>query len=55
MEKVTLTMEEVKRTEVIQKAVSGGITVIEAKELLGLSERQVYRLKGSFKQLTVNS
>lgn len=42
-------MKEIKRVEVIQKAVSGEITVLETKELLGLSERQVYRLKGSFK------
>ena len=46
---MTLTMKEVKRVEVIQKAVSGEITVMETKEFLGLSERQVYRLKGSFK------
>jgi len=49
MGKVTLTMKEVKRVEVIQKAVSGEITVMETKEFLGLSERQVYRLKCSFK------
>ncbi|MDP2681504.1 MAG: helix-turn-helix domain-containing protein [Deltaproteobacteria bacterium] len=42
-------MKELKRVEVIQKAVSGEITVMEAKEFLGLSERQVYRLKCSFK------
>ena len=49
MGKVTLTMKAVKRVEVIQKAVSGEITVMETKEFLGLSERQVYRLKCSFK------
>lgn len=32
-----------------KRVVSGEITVLEAKELLGLSERQVYRLKSSFK------
>lgn len=42
-------MKELKRVEVIQKAVSGEITVLEARELLGVSERQVYRFKSSFK------
>lgn len=46
---MTLTMKEVKRLEVIQKAVLGEISVLEAKEFLGLSERQAYRLKVSFK------
>ena len=49
MEKVTLTMKELKRVEVVQKTVSQEITVMEAAELLGVSERQAYRLKGSFK------
>lgn len=49
MEKVTLKMEEVKRLEVIQKAISGEITVFNAAEILGISERQVYRLKSSFR------
>ena len=49
MEKVTLTMKELKRVEVVQKTVSQEITVMEAAELLGISERQAYRLKGSFK------
>jgi len=49
MEKVTLTMKEIKKVEVIQKAVYGEITVLEAAELLWVSERQVYRLKSSFK------
>lgn len=49
MEKVTLTMKEIKRVEVIQKAVSGEITVVEVAELIGVSERQAYRLKGYFK------
>lgn len=43
---MTLTMKEIKRVEVIQKAVSGEITVVEAAELIGVSERQAYRLKG---------
>ena len=46
---MTLTMKELKRVEVIQKAVSKEITVLEARELLGVSERQVYRFKSSFK------
>lgn len=44
-----MTMKELKRVEVIQKAVSREITVLEARELLGVSERQVYRFKSSFK------
>lgn len=46
---MTLTMKEIKRVEVIQKAISGEIIVVEAKELLGVSERHVYRIKSSFK------
>jgi len=46
---MTLTMKELKRVEVVQKTVSQEITVMEAAELLGISERQAYRLKGSFK------
>ena len=42
-------MKEIKRVEVIQKTVSQEITVLEARELLGVSERQVYRFKSSFK------
>ncbi|MBI4685327.1 MAG: ISNCY family transposase [Nitrospirae bacterium] len=42
-------MKEVKRAEVIQRAVSGEVTVQATTELLGLCERQVYRLKSSFK------
>lgn len=49
MEKVTLKMEEVKRLEVIQKAISCEVTALNAAEILGISERQVYRLKSSFK------
>jgi transposase len=49
MEKVTLPMKEIKRAEVIQKTVYGEATVMEAAEMIGVSERQAYRLKSSFK------
>lgn len=42
---VTLTMEQLKRLDVVKKAIAGFITVKEAAQKLGLSERQVQRLK----------
>lgn len=38
-------MEQLKRLDVVKKAIAGFITVKEAAEKLGLSERQVQRLK----------
>lgn len=42
---VTITMEQLKRLDVVKKAIAGFITVKEAAQKLGLSERQVQRLK----------
>lgn len=42
---ITLTMKEKKRYEVIRDSLGGLIKVKEAAELLGLSERQIYRLR----------
>ncbi|NLM08805.1 MAG: ISNCY family transposase [Clostridiales Family XIII bacterium] len=42
---VTLTMKQLRRLDVVKKSIAGFITVKEAAEKLGLSERQVQRLK----------
>ena len=42
---VTMSQEELKRFEVLQKAIAGFITVKEVSAALGISERQVKRLK----------
>ena len=41
----TLTMKEEKRLEVIQRVFRGELTVVEAALVLGVSERQCYRVK----------
>jgi transposase len=41
----TLTMKEEKRLEVIQRVFRGELTVVEAGVVLGVSERQCYRIK----------
>ena len=41
----TLTMQDEKRIEIIQKVFRGELTVIKAAVILGLSERQCYRIK----------
>jgi transposase len=41
----TLTMKEEKRLEIIQRVFRGELTVVEAGLILGVSERQCYRLK----------
>lgn len=46
-----LTMRERQRVAALQKAVKGEITVSGVAELVGLSERQVYRLKARFRKL----
>ena len=45
-EEFNMTQKKVTRLLVIQKAIHREITVKEAAEALGLSERQVIRLKG---------
>ena len=41
----TLTMKEEKRLEVIQRVFRGELTVVEAAMVVGVSERQCYRIK----------
>jgi hypothetical protein len=41
----TLTMKEEKRLEIIQRVFRGELTVVEAGMLIGVSERQCYRIK----------
>jgi predicted HTH domain antitoxin len=43
-----LSQKELQRVKVIENAVEGRLTVGEAGELLGLSERQVKRLKAKY-------
>ena len=42
----TLTMREEKRLEIIQRVFRGELTVVEGAMVLGVSERQCYRIKG---------
>ena len=42
---ITLTMKDEKRLEIIQRLFRGEVTVIEAALILGISERQCYRIK----------
>jgi hypothetical protein len=44
-EVIELSQKEFRRMNVIENAVAGRITVVEASGLPGLSRRQVYRLK----------
>ena len=41
----TLTMKEEKRLEIIQRVFRGELTVVEAEMVIGVSERQCYRIK----------
>src|SRR5262249_30829482 len=41
----TLTMKEEKRLEIIQRVFRGELTVVEAGIVIGVSERQCYRIK----------
>ena len=41
----TLTMQEQKRIEIIQRVFRGELTVLRAAVILGISERQCYRIK----------
>jgi DNA-directed RNA polymerase specialized sigma subunit len=42
---ITLTMKEEKRLEVIHRVFRGELTVVQAALVLGVSERQCYRVK----------
>jgi transposase len=44
-EKILLTKKEISRYDVIRKAIDGDVTVKEAAEAMGMSERQIKRLK----------
>ena len=46
----TLTMKDEKRIEVIQRVFRGELPVMEAAMVLGVSERQCYRIKARVKQ-----
>jgi DNA-directed RNA polymerase sigma subunit (sigma70/sigma32) len=41
----TLTMKEEKRLEIVQRLFRGELTVMEAEVVIGVSERQCYRIK----------
>jgi DNA-directed RNA polymerase specialized sigma subunit len=47
----TLTMKEEKRLEVIQRVFRGELTVVEAGMVIGISERQCYRIKAGVTKL----
>jgi transposase len=47
---ITLTVKEQKRIEIIERALRNDLTVIEAAMVLGVSERQCYRLKKRIKE-----
>jgi transposase-like protein len=49
----TLTMKDEKRIEVIQRVFRGELTVREAAMIVGVSERQSYRIKARVKQQEV--
>jgi transposase-like protein len=46
----TLTMKEEKRLEIIQRVFRGELTMGKASLVLGVSERQCYRIKARVKQ-----
>jgi transposase len=50
MAMTTLTMQDEKRQEVIQRVFREELTVREAATILGISERQCYRIKGRVKE-----
>ncbi len=50
---ITLTMQQQKRIEIIERALRTDLTVIEAAMVLGVSERQCYRLKKRIKDQAV--
>jgi len=41
----TLTMQDEKRIEIIERVFRGELTVLRAAMILGISERQCYRIK----------
>ena len=47
MENINLSMKEARRYEVMQGAIAGRKTMAEASQLLGVRERQCYRIKAA--------
>lgn len=47
MEYITLSMKEARRYEVMQQVIAGRKTMVEACQLLGIKERQGYRIKAA--------
>ncbi len=47
----TLTMREEKRLKIVERIYRGELTVVEAALVLGVSERQCYRIKGRVSEL----
>ncbi len=45
MEMTTLTMKDEKRLKIIQRVFQGEMTVVQAALVMGVSERQCYRVK----------
>jgi len=50
---ITLTMRDEKRLDIIQRVLRNEITVVEASRVLGVSERQCYRVKARVKKVGV--
>jgi transposase len=50
MEEITISMKEMSRYEVIRESLEKRIKVAEAAEVLGLSERQVYRIRARVRE-----
>ena len=46
---ITLTMQRQKRIEIIERVLRHDLTVIEAAMVLGISDRQCYRIKARVK------
>ena len=46
---ITLTVQQQKRSEIIEKVLRNDLTVVEAAMVLGVSERQCYRIKARLK------
>ena len=48
----TLTMKDEKRLDVIQRVYRSELTVVEAAQILNISERQCYRVKARVNKVT---
>ena len=54
-ERITLTMKEQKINDVLVKLIAKEINISDASRLTGLSKRQIYRKKKSYKELGIKS